>query len=75
MICYCIGVPESRIVRAVRKGAHTLKAIQESTKACTGDQCKELNPKGRCCSVDILEIIKRETGKKPAKECSCCHEV
>ncbi len=71
MICYCIGVTRSRIVQAVRNGAHTLKAIQESTGACTGNRCKELNPRGRCCSVDIIEIIRQETGTGPKGDCCC----
>ena len=70
-ICYCIGVKESTIVKAIQEGAHTLKAIQKATKACTGNQCKELNPKGRCCSSDITAIIKRETGKKSKSKCCC----
>jgi bacterioferritin-associated ferredoxin len=57
-ICYRIGVKESTIVKAIQEGAHTLKAIQKATKACTGNQCKKLNPKGRCCSSDINLLIK-----------------
>ncbi len=72
MICYCIGVSEDRIIDAVRGGAHTLKAIQEATGACTGNQCKELNPSGHCCSEDIIELIKRVTGGSPSSKCSCC---
>ena len=51
IICFCLGTTEDTIVDAVRKGAHSLKTIKEMTKACTGDQCEELNPKDRCCSV------------------------
>jgi len=72
-ICYCMGVKESTIVKAIHEGAHTLKAIQKATKACTGKQCKELNPKGLCCSADIIAIIKRETGKSSEDKCCCCH--
>ncbi len=70
IICHCIGVTEGRIVQAIREGSHTLKSIQESTKACTGNRCKELNPKGRCCSGDIITIIKRETGYEADANCS-----
>ncbi|APG28837.1 NAD(P)H-nitrite reductase [Syntrophotalea acetylenivorans] len=62
LICHCIGVTEDKIVQAIREGSHTLKSIRESTKACTGNRCKELNPKGRCCSDDIIAIIRREIG-------------
>ena len=72
-ICYCLNVSESTIVNAIKAGATTLKDIQQATKACTGNRCKELNPKGTCCSGDILEIIKRETGGEPQSSCCCCH--
>ena len=72
-ICYCLCVKESAIVKAIRKGAHTLKDVQKATRACTGNQCKELNPKGRCCSADIIAIIRRETRKSSGDKCSCCH--
>ena len=73
IICYCIGVTEDRIIQAIREGSHTLKSIQESTKACTGKRCKELNPKGRCCSSDIAAIIRRETENETDTNC-CCSE-
>ena len=58
IICYCNGVSENTILGAIRSGATTLKAIQESTSACTGNQCKELNPSGHCCSGDIIALIR-----------------
>ena len=71
-ICYCMNVSESKIVKAIREGATTLKYIQQTTKACTGNRCKELNPKKKCCSEDILAIIKRETGGESQSTCCCC---
>ena len=71
IICFCLGTTEDTIVDAVRKGAHSLKTIKEMTKACTGDQCEELNPKDRCCSKEIIEIIKKESGKSDS-DCECC---
>lgn len=71
-VCYCIGVSESSIVQAIRDGARTLKDIKKMTNACTGNQCKEKNPKGRCCSADILALINRETGMAPSSKCCCC---
>lgn len=73
IICYCIGVSEEKIVQAIREGSHSLKSIQESTKAGTGNRCKELNPIGRCCFSDIIAIIKRETGNDTDTNC-CCNE-
>jgi bacterioferritin-associated ferredoxin len=72
IICYCLGVRENSIVQAIQEGAHTLKAVQELTKAATGNRCSELNPQGHCCSSDIIAIIKRETGTEPKADCRCC---
>jgi len=72
IICYCTNVPESQIVKAIHNGVNTLKDIQKATNACTGNQCKKLNPKGHCCYEDIMEILKRETGIEPEKNNSCC---
>lgn len=71
MVCYCVGIAESRIVEAVRAGACSLDEIRKQTGACTGGRCIELNPKGRCCSADIVQIIKRETGASSSSD-SCC---
>ncbi|MCF6357785.1 MAG: (2Fe-2S)-binding protein [Draconibacterium sp.] len=53
IICYCKNITEVEIKDAISKGATTLKDIQKQTRACTGNQCAELNPSGKCCSADI----------------------
>jgi len=72
IICYCKNVDEKTIVSAIRAGAQDLKAIKEMTGACTGNRCKELNPKGTCCSADITAILARELNRKPEGHCPCC---
>jgi bacterioferritin-associated ferredoxin len=67
IICYCKQVTKREVELAIQNGAKTLKDIQEITGACTGNQCKEMNPKGICCSVDILPMLPQA----PIK-CSCC---
>ena len=57
-ICYCINIDEDTIVEAIKNGADTLKKVKETTLACTGDECKVKNPKGRCCSKEIMQLIK-----------------
>lgn len=71
IICYCRNVSKSEIQKAILKGALTLKDIQDAIGACTGNQCKELNPKGRCCSVEIIAML-NSSGNKQPKQCSCC---
>ncbi|WP_353663121.1 (2Fe-2S)-binding protein [Hydrogenimonas sp. SS33] len=57
LICYCIGVDKKTIVEAIREGASDLKAVKEQTGACTGSECAEKNPNGRCCSKEIRQLI------------------
>jgi bacterioferritin-associated ferredoxin len=71
LICYCKNVSKTEIETAILKGAKTLKDIQESTGACTGSQCKELNPNKRCCSVEILTML-NNSESLGQKHCSCC---
>jgi len=74
IICFCKGVSEATISHAIRDGAHTLKDIQKVTGACTGNRCKELNPKGRCCSSDIISLLQRVTGTKVQENGCCCEK-
>lgn len=55
---------------AMTKGAKTLKDIQAMTEACTGSNCSELNPSGKCCSGDINAILNGNL--KPLNRCCCC---
>ena len=57
IICYCKGVTKATIVQAIRDGAQTLDDVRQVTTACTGSECKTRNPAGRCCSVDIHELV------------------
>ena len=68
-ICYCKKVSEAEILDAIKNGAKSLKDIQEKTNACTGNQCKELNPSGKCCSTDIEKSLNISN---TSKGCTCC---
>ena len=57
LICYCKKVTKKDIILAINNGARTLDDIREATDACTGDQCRVLNPTGRCCGGDIQAMI------------------
>jgi len=70
IICYCNQISQKQIERSIRLGAKTLADIQQSTGACTGNQCKELNPSGKCCSGEINQLIK-DNGSKTVK-LNCC---
>ena len=71
-VCYCKNVTENVVIKAIKNGANTLAAIKRQTGACTGDQCETMNPKGQCCSQDIIEILRREAGEQAQTQCSCC---
>ena len=57
-ICFCLKVSKGTIKKAVQDGAKNLKEIREITKACTGSDCKTLNPTKKCCSPQIMQIIR-----------------
>lgn len=72
-VCYCKNVTKSEIVEALKKGSNSLKEIQQVTNACTGNECEKLNPEGRCCSIDIQELIRiYGTGGSDGSHCSSC---
>jgi bacterioferritin-associated ferredoxin len=57
IICYCSNVTERQITDAIKKGARTLHDIRKMTNACTLGKCRELSPKKRCCSGEIIRIL------------------
>ena len=72
IICHCKQVTKSDIEKAISDGAKTLKDIQETTGACTGNNCKVLNPSGRCCSTEINALLPA-TEHKMDPTCCCGH--
>ncbi|HCD44971.1 MAG TPA: (2Fe-2S)-binding protein [Lachnoclostridium sp.] len=59
IICYCSKVTKREIINALVNGAKTLDDIRKMTGACTLGKCKELSPRGMCCSPTIIEIIEQ----------------
>jgi len=68
-ICYCKNVSVAEILDAINNGAKSPNDILEKTGACTGNQCKELNPSGKCCSADIEKLLNISN---TSRGCSCC---
>ena len=58
LVCYCNNVNKVRIVESIRKGNINIDSIRIDTSACTKGNCKIKNPSGKCCSKDILELVK-----------------
>jgi len=74
LVCWCAGVSVKGIRDAVKSGARTLKDIRVATGACIKGDCKNNNPRGRCCSVDIAKFLPRE-GFGKAAESPCCQDA
>ncbi len=73
VVCFCKNVSEKTVIQAIQQGATSLKMVRETTGACMGNQCKELNPKGVCCSNDILALIEEVSGiQKNGHDSECC---
>ena len=58
IICYCSNVAEAEIVKAVEGGAKTLDDVRKTTGACTVARCAELSPRKKCCSLEIVRVLK-----------------
>lgn len=58
IVCYCNKVNKKEIMESIIRENINLHQIRLDTKACTNGNCKKNNPSGKCCSKDILEIIK-----------------
>ena len=64
IICYCKNVSRKMIEQAIENGSDNLEKIKVVTKAATGTKCKEKNPKGICCSSEIIKILENDASKK-----------
>lgn len=71
IICYCKNVGKEEIEFAIERGAKTLKNVQQKTGACTGNNCEEKNPSGKCCEKDIRKMLGEES---TSESCCCCCE-
>ena len=59
-VCWCSGVSKGVILDAIQNGASTMDDIRRMTEACTQGRCKELSPRGRCCSKEIKLLLEAE---------------
>jgi NAD(P)H-nitrite reductase large subunit len=56
-VCWCSGVNKRTILDAIQNGARNMDYIRQMTGACTQGHCKELSPRGRCCSNEIKILL------------------
>jgi NAD(P)H-nitrite reductase large subunit len=62
-VCWCSEVSKLQILDAIHSGAATIADIRRMTGACTVGRCKELSPRGRCCSSEIKQLLDSEKYK------------
>lgn len=60
-VCWCSGISKHTILEAKQEGARNMDDIRRMTGACTVGRCKELSPRGRCCSSEIKQLLEAET--------------
>jgi len=65
-------ITQKKVINSIKNDNITLKDIKIDTKACTGTECKEKNPSGKCCSKDIKELIKIYGNNIDNITCICC---
>jgi NAD(P)H-nitrite reductase large subunit len=65
-VCWCSRVDKKSILDAIQCGARNMDDIRRMTGACTVGLCKELSPRGHCCSKEIKILLEAEI--TPAKE-------
>ena len=71
LVCWCAQVSAGAIRAAVTNGAKTLDDIRAVTGACSKGDCKNNNPRGRCCSAEIIKFLPQKNST-PGACCSCC---
>lgn len=64
IVCYCGNVTKGQILQGIRMGNQDLPSLKAETGAC-GDSCAEVNPRGRCCTPEIVRLLKQECGTLP----------
>jgi NAD(P)H-nitrite reductase large subunit len=60
IVCWCSRVSKRTILEATRNGDRTIDDVRSMTGACTVGRCKELSPRGRCCSREIKQLLESE---------------
>ncbi len=62
-VCWCSSVSKQSILKAIQIGAKNMDDIRRMTGACTVGRCKDVSPRSRCCSKEIMLLIQAEITK------------
>ncbi|UZP68674.1 (2Fe-2S)-binding protein [Desulfovibrio mangrovi] len=63
-VCYCNQVNKKELVSLIRQGNTDLGALKRLIGA-DGNRCAELSPRGRCCTPEIVRLLRHEKGMLP----------
>ncbi|GAM08336.1 BFD-like [2Fe-2S] binding domain protein [Geobacter sp. OR-1] len=56
-VCWCSNISKKSIIEAIQNGAVSIDDIRKMTGACTLGRCKEMSPRKRCCSKEIMQLL------------------
>lgn len=68
IVCWCSNVSKQSILHAIQNGARSMDDIRRVTDACKVGRCKDLSPRGRCCSIEIQILLEADINSKQEKE-------
>jgi hypothetical protein len=57
VLCPCVGVTKDNVIKAISQGADTLPLLKVMTGAGRETKCRDKNPLGRSCELDLLKMI------------------
>lgn len=63
-VCFCRQITKGDYLHLIRQGTHDLDSLKRITGA-DGKQCADLSPKGRCCTPEIVRLLRHEKGMLP----------
>lgn len=63
-VCYCNQVTKKEVITLIRQGNSDL-AVLKRLMGADGSRCPELSPRGRCCTPEIVRLLRHEKGMLP----------
>lgn len=58
-LCYCNQVTEEDVIEAIKRGARSVKEVEEMTGIGNGGYCIVTNPSGRYCRHYYVKFVER----------------
>lgn len=64
IVCFCSQTSKGTLQGLIRDGVDSLEALKHSIGA-TGTECAERSPRGRCCTPEIVRLLRHAKGMLP----------